>query len=182
MCSSIELAVFTHPLLSMEITQHTPKQRRICLAMGCVSSPLDHRAQSSRRRLLTLSSKFITATMESPNIWVTNPHHLAPSNIKHYMSTSDTNAYPQRLVRSECSTKLGSVVLKTTKQVSCILPFNLIKSVTAISPKTNRGLQGCTAHIWMSCQKLTMTPHSQRSVKTCKTIRIPRLLENLTVK
>lgn len=67
MCSSIELAVFTHPLLSMEITQHTPKQRRICLAMGYVlPSPHptptpDHRAQSSRHRLLVLSLKLITS-------------------------------------------------------------------------------------------------------------------------
>lgn len=124
MCSSIELAVFTHPLLSMEITQHTPKQRRICLAMGCVSSPLDHRAQSSRLRLLALSPKFITATMKCPNIWVTNPHYLARLNIKHYTSASDRCISPKARPNSNFH-KTSCLENNKAVEVSCLLPFSL---------------------------------------------------------
>lgn len=104
------------------------------------------------------------------------------------MSTSDINTYPQRAIQTETSTQLKYVVLETTKQsrLACLFfllaRFSNIKSAIANSPKTNKGLECCTAYTWMSCQKLAMTTHSESSVKTCNTTRLPLLPENLTIK
>lgn len=58
--------------------------------------PLDHRAQSSRHRLLPLSPKFITTSTQSSNIcWVTIKDNYVKLKINHYISGTGVNIHPQ---------------------------------------------------------------------------------------